>query len=657
MLNSENLSNQSFDEILADAVSKISEIYPEWSNHNSSDPGIMLLELFSWLKEVQQYHLNVLTEEHLRRFIKLLGDRPSPAVPADVYLKLTGSGCCPSGTLFFADSIPFETGKLIFLAEQSIIGLKSQSAQLGFGDGMTKALDGGILFYPFGKEEMSSDSFTVYISRNRDLRRRERLSLYFEIQPRQYRINEEQFPRYVVLKAECICGTEQVGAEIILDETNGLMKSGIMILEISADIAAAQDEVAVQITAASGKYAITPVITGVSVDVTKAMQQLTYTFTKKLEGKKRYRFRSAYNVEIYGVQGNERIKTVKFTQNGSFITVEDDAFSEYEAVCFRSEFEESRICCTAPGVCNFSFDLSIPGIIADSLELYIKEYDEVYRKWERVDDFDSSDKYSRCFVFKNGSIYFGDGERGMPPEGEICIVSCCVSMGYDGNIKKNAMEYYNSESGISAVNITAAANGRNEETCDECFRRIRKKLSSSYILASLEDYEAYIRGLPGIPVKRLRVSRSEKRGENEIVVALELFGGGSGTNTGCTEHIKALLDERTPIGTKITVLAPSYSPINVFASIETVSDIDSETENVKRLISDYLDSDKIGFGSRINKNELIRFILSGGSGISVKQLDMTISENDGKMLDNGDIKLKNNCLPKAENIMVTAGSG
>ena len=50
-----NLDDKSYQEIEADAVFQIPRECPDWTNYNQSDPGIMLLGLLSWLKEIQQY--------------------------------------------------------------------------------------------------------------------------------------------------------------------------------------------------------------------------------------------------------------------------------------------------------------------------------------------------------------------------------------------------------------------------------------------------------------------------------------------------------------------------------------------------------------------------------------------------------------------------
>src|SRR5690349_9167984 len=57
----------------------------EWSDHNPSDPGIMLLELLTWLGEMGLYRMNQVPPAHQEKFLKLIAD---PPVPVTVQLTL-----------------------------------------------------------------------------------------------------------------------------------------------------------------------------------------------------------------------------------------------------------------------------------------------------------------------------------------------------------------------------------------------------------------------------------------------------------------------------------------------------------------------------------------------------------------------------------------
>lgn len=68
-----NLDDISFDDLMEEAKALIPVYAKEWTNYNPSDPGITLLELFSWLSELVIYRINQVPEVNYGKFLKLLG--------------------------------------------------------------------------------------------------------------------------------------------------------------------------------------------------------------------------------------------------------------------------------------------------------------------------------------------------------------------------------------------------------------------------------------------------------------------------------------------------------------------------------------------------------------------------------------------------------
>lgn len=67
-----NLDERRFGDLVEEARGVIPAWAPEWTNHNPSDPGITLIELFAYLAEVLLYRLNRVTDDQRRKFLKLL---------------------------------------------------------------------------------------------------------------------------------------------------------------------------------------------------------------------------------------------------------------------------------------------------------------------------------------------------------------------------------------------------------------------------------------------------------------------------------------------------------------------------------------------------------------------------------------------------------
>lgn len=70
-----NLDDRRYADLVEEARSLIPSYAPEWTNHNPSDPGITLVELFAYLTEMLVYRVNRVTDENIRTFLKLITGR------------------------------------------------------------------------------------------------------------------------------------------------------------------------------------------------------------------------------------------------------------------------------------------------------------------------------------------------------------------------------------------------------------------------------------------------------------------------------------------------------------------------------------------------------------------------------------------------------
>ncbi|MBI4494448.1 MAG: putative baseplate assembly protein [Chloroflexi bacterium] len=77
-----NLDDRRFQDILDEARRRIPLYCPEWTDHNLTDPGITLLELFAWMTDLLLYRLNRVPDKNYVKFLELLGVRLQTARPA-----------------------------------------------------------------------------------------------------------------------------------------------------------------------------------------------------------------------------------------------------------------------------------------------------------------------------------------------------------------------------------------------------------------------------------------------------------------------------------------------------------------------------------------------------------------------------------------------
>jgi hypothetical protein len=67
-----NLDDRRYDDLVEEARALIPTYAPEWTNHNASDPGITLVELFAHLTEMLIYRLNRVTDANVHAFLRLI---------------------------------------------------------------------------------------------------------------------------------------------------------------------------------------------------------------------------------------------------------------------------------------------------------------------------------------------------------------------------------------------------------------------------------------------------------------------------------------------------------------------------------------------------------------------------------------------------------
>ena len=88
------LDDRRFQDLVYEARPRITRSCPEWTEHNVSDPGITLIELFAWMTEMTIYRLNRVPDKLHVTLLELLGirlDGPSAAA-TDLRFRLAGAG-------------------------------------------------------------------------------------------------------------------------------------------------------------------------------------------------------------------------------------------------------------------------------------------------------------------------------------------------------------------------------------------------------------------------------------------------------------------------------------------------------------------------------------------------------------------------------------
>ncbi len=76
------LDDRHFQDLVDEAKKRIPHYCKEWTDHNVSDPGVTLIELFAWMTDLLLYRLNQVPDLHYIKFMEMLGIRLQEPEPA-----------------------------------------------------------------------------------------------------------------------------------------------------------------------------------------------------------------------------------------------------------------------------------------------------------------------------------------------------------------------------------------------------------------------------------------------------------------------------------------------------------------------------------------------------------------------------------------------
>ena len=83
-LNAPILDDRRFQDIVNEAKKRIPQYCEEWTDHNVSDPGVTLIELFAWMTDMMLYRMNQMPRRHYIKFLDMLGLTLDGPVAAEV---------------------------------------------------------------------------------------------------------------------------------------------------------------------------------------------------------------------------------------------------------------------------------------------------------------------------------------------------------------------------------------------------------------------------------------------------------------------------------------------------------------------------------------------------------------------------------------------
>ncbi len=572
------LDDRRFQDIVNEAKGLIPRYCPEWTDHNVSDPGVTLIELFAWMTDLVLYRMNRVPEKHYLRFMDLIGMQLKDAVPARTPITFTlsapqpGPVTIPRGTdvatVRTSDSpaVSFTTDHDLTIIPPTMRQCLFSSDDVNFLDYTARLQLDGDFFDAFQAVPLPGDTLHFGFVENLSNH-----TLRLDIDANVEGIGVD--PRDPPLAWEAWCGETRgwVRCTVEADETGGLNTDGAVILHLPH---------------------------GMEARVLSRLQ-LHWLRLRVIQPRPR---QPTYSQ-------SPRINTVIPSSIGGTVPAT------------HSTIAASELLGRTTGVQGESFQLMNFPVLPRQEDEYLEvfEPDDQWRRWTEVPNFRDSGPEDRHYTVDGvtGTISFGptirepDGlehayGRTPPRASALRFVRYRYGGGIVGNVGAGTLTILKSSIPYvsNVTNRQPAVGGLDPETVDAARFRAPLAIKTRDRAVTAEDFE-------------FLAKEASRRVARARCIQVRVDGAGSSVPPGTIEllivplipadhartieslqpppelleEVREYLDERRLLGTQLVVDGPAYVGVSVEATIlvQRHRNADEVRANVASRIREYLD--------------------------------------------------------------------
>jgi predicted phage baseplate assembly protein len=511
---------------------------PEWTDHNESDPGITMMQLFGHLAEQIGFRLNRLPDKAYVEMLKLVGVRLRPATPARTTLafylakpETTTGFAIGDGTRVMAkstanpppifettravDGVPAQPVALVTTASDDLRELqRGQSVNpaapattalpplysLAWDGRSPKLKDWPELPVRLGERPTEANHRCLWIGVAGNLLPSaafvgQRVALTVSL-------DDDERPDAQAL-ADCSVDTaglaEELGravelvyyqpslagagawrrVRVLSDSTFGLTRSGEIRFDVPVDLGAIPD----------GEWKDVPLTPAVPHPLVGALKTPVTGAPVKVPTSTWFGLRAAVPLGKLAL----RALTWNAAPAVAALTIKDELLGR------------------GTGRSDQTVRTSRANVLSDSLELVIEDpaaVPPVYHRYRSVENFDAVGPDDRVYVLdpEAGTIYFGDGLRGRVPALDARIVAVRYRHG-GGAASEVGVARVTQGQNLPVVvqdvtNPVPARGGRDAETLDQAKARAPREFRTLGRAVTAEDYALLAEQTPGLRVAR-----------------------------------------------------------------------------------------------------------------------------------------------------------
>jgi predicted phage baseplate assembly protein len=609
--------------VYSSLLSAIASYTPEWTNRRPDDAGIALAHLFSEEMEPVLQRLNQLPENCFIQFLQSSGIKPLPAIPAEALLQFTVSDSAlqPVPVLAgFQVGASAANGLVIFETNTDLYATPGSIQEIyAFGRGVYRAIDPASTtpFLPFGSKPAPGLAFFIGLSATPGVLTGPQISLGIEVQGPSGQVPPVATggvaplpaPLSPLLGWDVLDGNTYREARVLLDETAGLVQSGIVTLQLpdtwNPGIPSGAPDTPpllwIRLQILYGSYPTPPALLSVQVNMVRATA-----------------VQSFYNevlAPLPGINNQPSIMVLSQTPvlpGSLYLSIDDTADLTF-----------------SPG----NAGSARPGAI-----------------WKEVDDLAQWGPDDMVYELDpaSGQVSFGDGTHGMrlpPGFRNVIALKYQIGGGVGGAVAAGQItSVINSVPFLSAVtNPSPASGGMDAETQGQTLQRGPQELRARGRAVAVADYEilalraigaqvarahavaGFHPSFPGTPIPGVVCV---------FVIPLENGAGAPVPDDDTLRAVSSFLSATlAPAGVEVVAAAPLYHTVRVEVSVvidPTVSRSQA-VQSVLSALNQYMDpviggADGAGwpFGGTLSNVAFVRLLLGIAGVTAVPTLSFTV---------------------------------
>ncbi len=640
---------KSYDERYDEAISRIPLYTKDWTNFNSSDPGITILEVLSGYETLAQNRIDTVPFSVRENLLKMMGFTIRKGRPSRVLL--CAEGITEPVTLaqdhrFVIGDLIFETGRELTLPGYGILAAYAKS-EAGFKD-LSFLLDHetripGLIF---GQEPVPGNA--LYLVTDGMPEPGGELILYVDLNVSMNRnpLTEKMKNPFADVRFEVF--TEAGFQECkVRDFTSAFLTGGEIRLRMPEAAAARSGEAPtegylVRAVLKEAHYDMAPKVIAIHGFLFEVWQKLSLSECHTYQRLSDITLRSTITGEAYidVFVKEEKGSSYRKYEYMPELFLEGRYFRQAmgEDGFYHIDFDKSKtgfgpakvkncvkICCYTEqvmrqyalgrviGYDNQVISLPFDHLVAEGFSVIARREDgEGGYLYDFVrPNYEAEGALFYRLLESEGSILIEDA--GDFIGAELFLAGVSVTRGKEGNIRAGnelltalplpggPIRFYNPGPGTG---------GAERERLEDVRKRFLADMEKPYTAVTASDFEQLVKGTPGLIIHKAKAYMDEDRN----LVRLAVKPGTDMKFPKLTDYYKDIiseyLEERRLLTTRIELVSPVYTRVNVSGTVYVKMNYENSREEIERCIRnriDYLNSDK-NFGDRLSFDEVFHAV-------------------------------------------------